>query len=237
MKQKLKSWPYALLLLPLVFLLTTKCKKTDNNSTGINENNGTVTDVEGNIYSTVKIGNQVWMAENLNTTKYRNGDPIPNVTSDTAWYLLTKGAFCNFDNDPNNSISYGKLYNWYAVNDSRQLAPIGWHVPTHAEWSTLFTFLGGDSIAGAKIKETGISHWPSPNSGSTNETGFTAIPGGYRSEIGDFWFINYRGYWWSSSSTPQYLVWYLFLLPNFNGAINDDLRHFSVGLSVRCIKD
>jgi len=237
MKQKLKSWPYVLLLLPLVFLLTTKCKKTDDNSTGINENNGTVTDVEGNIYKTVKIGNQVWMAENLNTTKYRNGDQIPNDTSTAEWYLLTEGAFCNYNNDANNSKSYGKLYNWYAINDSRHLAPVGWHVPANAEWSILFTFLGGDSIAGAKLKETGISHWPGPNSGSTNESGFTAIPGGFRSEIGDFKFINYRGYWWSSTLTTQTMAWDFILLPNFNGVFDGDWERVSVGLSVRCIKD
>jgi uncharacterized protein (TIGR02145 family) len=237
MKQKTRIWYYSFVLLTLLFLLTTNCKKTDNNGTSTNDQNGTVTDVEGNIYWTVRIGKQVWMAENLKTTKYRNGDPIPNITSSTEWLALTTGAYCNYDNDSNNSTSYGKLYNWYAVNDSRYLTPVGWHVPTNAEWNTLVTFWGGDTIAGAKLKETGTTHWPSPNLGSTNETGFTAIPGGYRAYVGNFLFINQEGYWWSSSLNTPNLAWDLFMLPNFNGVANNDNRGLYLGLSVRCIKD
>jgi uncharacterized protein (TIGR02145 family) len=138
----------------------------------------TVTDIDGNIYHTVTIGTQVWMVENLKTTKYRNGDPIPNVTGN-AWAALTTGAYCWYNNDAATyKATYGALYNWYAVADSRNIAPTGWHVPTDAEWTTLTTFLGGESVAGGKLKETGTNHWTSPNTGATNETGFTALPGG-----------------------------------------------------------
>ena len=159
----------------------------------------TVTDIDGNVYSTVTIGTQVWMAENLKVTHYRNGDPIAKVTDDTEWSTLTTGAYGNYNHDDGNADIYGSLYNWYAVNDSRSIAPDGWHVPSDAEWQTLVGYLGGYAVAGGKMKETGTTHWNSPNTGATNESGFSAIPGGYRdghegycSDIGshaDFWSV------------------------------------------------
>jgi uncharacterized protein (TIGR02145 family) len=154
-------------------------------------------DNDGNNYRTVKIGTQVWMAENLKTTKYRNGDPIPNVTDGPAWWNLPTGAYCNSDNDVNLWTTYGRLYNWYAVNDSRNIAPAGWHVPTDYEWSKLIAYLG--SLPGDKLREEGTEHWLSPNTDATNETGFTALPGGYRDNTGTFISIGSNGYWWSST--------------------------------------
>lgn len=138
----------------------------------------TVTDYDGNVYQTVLIGDQCWMMENLKVTHYRNGDPIPHVTDGVTWGNLTSGAYCNYNNDEGNVATYGRLYNWYAVDDSRNIAPAGWHVPSDAEWQTLVDYLGGDAVAGGKMKEAGTTHWASPNTGATNESGFTALPGG-----------------------------------------------------------
>jgi uncharacterized protein (TIGR02145 family) len=143
---------------------------------------GTLTDQDGNIYRTITIGTQTWMAENLRTTKYRDGTAIPNVTDNTAWSNLSTGAYCNYNNteSADTIATYGRLYNWYAATDSRDIAPSGWHVPTDDEWTTLTTYLGGDSVAGGKMKETGTTHWVTPNGGATNESGFTALPSGVR---------------------------------------------------------
>ena len=165
----------------------------------LNASGGTVTDIDGNLYYAVIIGSQCWMAENLKTTKYRNGDAIPNVTDNTTWSALITGALCNYNNDANNMTTYGRLYNWYAVSDSRNIAPVGWHVPTDVELTTLTDYLGGLSIAGNKLKEPGTTHWASPNTGAVNETGFTALPGGYRVSSGSFSNLGNNGYWWSST--------------------------------------
>ncbi len=157
-----------------------------------------VMDIDGNVYRTVVIGDQVWMAENLRVTHYRNGDPIPNVTSNNSWTDLTWGAYCYYENNPENDEVYGKLYNYYAVIDSRNIAIEGWHVPTDAEWVTLANYLGGLSVAGGKLKESGTEHWHFPNTGATNESGFTGLPGGYRDfSGGGFSDMNYAGRFWS----------------------------------------
>jgi len=197
---------------------------------------GTVTDYDGNVYHTITIGTQVWMVENLKVTHYRNGDPIPNVTDSSAWGNLTTGAYCNYNNDVNNVTTYGRLYNWFTVSDSRNIAPTGWHVPTDAEWTTLTTYLGGESVAGGKLKETGTTHWASPNTGATNETGFTALPGGYRFPIGSFDLIGVYGFLWSSTEINSTGAWERYL--PFDGS---DLSRTSdsknYGNSIRCLKD
>src|SRR5664280_2706679 len=180
-------------LVLFVILVINGCKKGDNSpsnpyngkttavfNTGLTY--GTMTDQDGNIYKTITIGTQTWMAENLRTTKYRDSTEIPNVTDNTAWDALTTGAYCNYNNttSADTIATYGRLYNWYAATDSRNIAPAGWHVPTDAEWTTLTTYLGGESVAGGKMKETGITHWISPNTGATNESGFSALPSGMR---------------------------------------------------------
>ena len=168
----------------------------------------TVTDIDGNIYKTVKIGTQVWMTEDLKTTKYQNGDPVPNVTDSTEWKELTAGAYCNYDNDVNIAKTYGRFYNWYAVNDPRNIAPKGWHVPTDAELKILVTYLGGEGVAGRKVKESGTTHWLSPNKGATNETGLTLLPCGSRNSHGRYGITYGRnGFWWTSTEYSQEIAW------------------------------
>jgi uncharacterized protein (TIGR02145 family) len=198
---------------------------------------GTVTDVEGNVYKTVQIGTQTWMAENLKVTKYRNGESISNVTDNMIWYKLTDGAYCWYNNDAETYKSaFGALYNWYAVNDPRKIAPEGWHVPTMDEWKTLLTYLGNN---GGKMKESGLTHWSTPNTG-TNTSGFTALPGGFLySNI--FTGIEGTAVWWSSTeyfttqSTQQ--AWSLQIW-NFRDQISSGYGGMKIsGFGVRCIKD
>lgn len=195
----------------------------------------TVTDIEGNVYNTITIGTQVWMIENLKATKYNDGTSIPNVTNNTAWGNLTTPGYCWYNNDVSNKNLYGALYNWYAVNTNK-LAPQGWHVPTDAEWTTLTTFLGGESIAGGKLKETGTSHWQSPNTGATNEPGFTALPGGYRSYVVTFYNICSYGGWWSSTEDDTIYAWFRSLYSDYSDAYRNG-GDKSCGFSVRCVRD
>jgi len=209
---------------------------------------GTVSDNDGNSYKTIQIGTQVWMAENLKTTRYRNGDPIPNLTDGTAWVQLTYGAYAWYNNDAATyKTTYGALYNWYAVADSRNIAPIGWHVPTDVEWHTLILTLDAaaqlipgteSSVAGGKLKETGFSHCFSPNTGATNSSGFTALPGGHRSNNnnGAFYDVGSRGFWCSSTASGASDAWYrnLFYDGANVGRYGDSKQY---GFSVRCVRD
>lgn len=198
----------------------------------------TVTDIDGNVYGTVTIGTQVWMAENLKVTKYRNGDPISNVTGEAQWSSLKTGAYCSYNNDANNLKTYGQLYNWYAVADSRNLAPAGWHIPTDEEWTTLVDFLGGDGEAGIKLKESGTIHWNSPNFGVTNDSKFTALPGGYRGNNGTFTGLGSNGNWWSFTEfvSVSTAAWWRRMSYSFGG-VGRDVAFKESGYSVRCIKD
>ena len=192
----------------------------------------TVVDIDGNVYNTVTIGTQVWMAENLKTTKYRNGDQIANVIDNPAWSSLSSGAYCWYNNVTNNKATYGAMYNWYAVADSRNIAPTGWHVATDAEWTTLTTFLGGGSVAGSKMKETGTAHWTSLNTDATNNSGFTALPGGYRScSTGLFYDLGSRGNWWTSTEALSRALSYSYANIDRYGSLKQ------YGFSVRCVKD
>ncbi|MCK4699990.1 MAG: fibrobacter succinogenes major paralogous domain-containing protein [Bacteroidales bacterium] len=196
--------------------------------------NGTVTDFEGNVYYTVNIGSQTWMAENLKTTKYNDGTAIPLVTDNTTWINLTTPGYCWYDNnEANYKNTYGALYNWYTVNIGK-LCPTGWHVPTDAEWSTLIDYLGGESVAGGKLKETGTIYWNSPNTGATNETGFKALPGGLRSVA--FYDIGYYGRWWSATEQDAASAW-IRVLANGNGIVFSSNNGKSAGFSVRCLRD
>jgi uncharacterized protein (TIGR02145 family) len=195
-----------------------------------------VKDIDGNEYNVIKIGNQIWMAENLRTTKYRDGKAILLVTDGTAWNYLNTSGYCLYNNFVAYRNSYGALYNWYAVN-TRILCPTGWHVPSDAEWTTLTTFLGGDSVAGGKLKETSTVHWSRPNTGATNESGFKALPGGTRYNRGSFYHTGYYGCWWSATEYyNESNAWY-------RGMSYETCyvrRHYdskSVGFSVRCLKD
>ena len=190
----------------------------------------------------VSIGSQIWMTKNLNVSRYRNGDPIPQVTNITQWASLTTGAWCYYDNDPANGRIYGKLYNWYAVNDPRGLTPIGWHVASDAEWTTLTAFLGFADVAGGKMKatgtlEAGTSLWKSPNASATHSSGFSALPGGYIADNGSGSFlINRYGYLWSTTEFGS-LRAIARILNYTNGSITTLEFFKDNGFSVRCIKD
>jgi uncharacterized protein (TIGR02145 family) len=197
-----------------------------------------VTDIEGNIYNTVIIGTQVWMIEGLKATKYNDGTAIPNVVDNTAWSTNTTGAYCDYSNTAANSNIYGKLYNWYVVASTnvKKVCPTGWHVPDDSEWTTLITFLGGESLAGGKLKEAGTTHWFNPNSGATNESEFTALPGGYRSGTGTFGLLGNTGFWWSSAEANATYAWYLYMYYDTSSAIKSDMDKHD-GFSVRCVKN
>jgi uncharacterized protein (TIGR02145 family) len=195
-----------------------------------------VTDIDGNTYLPVAICNQTWTKSNLNVSRYRNGDVIPQVTDPNTWANLTTGAWCYYNNDPANGPIYGKLYNWYAVNDPRGLAPQGWHVPTDTDWTTLTNCLGGTSIAGGKMKEVGITHWNSPNTNATNLSGFTGLPGGNRGNDGNYYFLNGYGNWWSSTLNITNRPWSRALAYN-NSIVGINDLDSKYGFSVRCVKD
>jgi len=198
----------------------------------------TVNDTDGNIYHTVTIGTQVWMIENLKTTKYRDGTNILNLTDDNSWGTLNQGTpgYCWYQNNVSNKNIYGALYNWYIVN-SGELCPVGWHVPSSDEWSVLVVYLGGENLAGFSLKEAGNNHWYTPNN-ANNTSGFTALPGGYR-ETGYNSFIGYRGYWWSTvaPSSSYSLTRGMGLYYDQSAVRRDDNFASYYGLSVRCIRD
>ena len=206
-------------------------------TTKLEPNEGdTITDIDGNVYQTVLIGNQVWMAENLKVSKYRDGTAIATGHSNSAWANLSSGAYAMYDDNSNNGETYGYLYNWYAVDDSRNIAPEGWHIPTDNEWQELVDYLGGSSVAGGKMKETGTNHWNSPNTDATNESGFTALPGGYRYYNGFYSHMGNLGTFWSSTESNSYTAWYRLL--HYNRS--DVYRYYygkRYGFSVRCIRD
>jgi uncharacterized protein (TIGR02145 family) len=195
-----------------------------------------VKDIDGNNYKTVTVGSQVWMAENLKTTKYNDGALIPGIIDNVAWGVLTTPGCSWYNNDATgNKNKYGALYNWYTVSTNK-LCSKGWHVPSDTEWSALTTNLGGESTAGGKLKETGTTHWEKPNSGVTNESSFTALPGGYRNNKGAFANIGFFGFWWSSTEYVATAAW----CRSLSCGGNNVLRIFSLkknGYSVRCIKD
>jgi uncharacterized protein (TIGR02145 family) len=194
-----------------------------------------VTDSDGNSYRTVQIGTQCWTARNLITTTYANGDPIPEEENDVLWEDLTTGAYCYYNNNSNNQAQYGKLYNWYTVIDPRNVCPAGWHVPTDTEWTVLTDHLGGTAVAGGKLKGTGTL-WSPPNAGATNESGFSAVPGGYRYEWGDFSSLGGMGTWWSATASDSFNAWQLSMFSSITVAgLSSQLM--PIGSSVRCVKD
>lgn len=196
----------------------------------------TVTDIDGNIYHIVTIDALDWLVENLKVTHYRNEDPVTEVSDNTQWETLTAGAYCNYDNEVINAATYGRLYNWYAINDYRSLAPAGWHVSDDDEWTALSTSLGGEAIAGGKLKETGNTHWLAPNSEATNETGFSGLPGGHRIYDGTYDYFTRGGGWWTSTEENTNDAWVRYL---DHGSFDvwrylEDKRY---GRSVRCVRD
>lgn len=224
----------ALIVLIQSIFLFSSCKK-DEPAPPIT----TVTDVDGNTYNTVTIGTQVWMKENLKTTKYNNGDLIGTTTPDT---LNLNGESTPkfqwaYEANENNAITYGRLYTWYAVTDSRNVCPTGWHIPSDAEWTVLTTFLGGEAAAGGKLKEDGTAHWLTPNTGATNETGFKAVPSGSRSGFGIFEGLGVQALFWSSTEkNPGWAI------DRGIGTTSSEITGLFPsnkydGLAVRCLKD
>lgn len=196
---------------------------------------------DGKTYMTVKIGAQTWTAENLDVIKFNNGDLIPEAKTKTEWQAASnskEAAWCYYDNDPENGKKYGKLYNWYAMVDPRGLAPVGWHIPSNAEWTMLTDNLGGENVAGTKMKSN--SGWYI-NNNATNESGFTGLPGGYRNENGTFIFLSHSGFWWSCTEDDGNLLnaWFRYLYYGSNSVYrySGRLNYKLVGLSVRCLKD
>lgn len=161
-------------------------------------------DYDGNIYETVQIGDQLWMAENLKVTHFRDGTPITNASDGNAWSNLQSEAYCRYNNNASDEVdTYGILYNWYAATDAHNIAPVGWHVPTDDEWWTLTTYLSGYEVAGGKMKEIGTEHWNSPNTSATNQSGYSALPGGYRDLEGVFREMGSHAYFWSATENGR----------------------------------
>jgi uncharacterized protein (TIGR02145 family) len=249
--KKRKQFIQLLSIAVLLFAFATACDKTDDPG-GDFPSAGTVKDADGNKYNTVKIGNQVWMVENLKTTKYNDGTDILNVTSNTQWADLTTGAYCNYDNLESNAEIYGRLYNWYAVNTDK-LAPKGWHVPTDDDWTILENYLiangynydgtlDEDKIAKSLCAKT---NWELSDEAGTpgaapennNSTGFTALPGGRRDgHTGTFYGIGEYGLWWSSTEDSEYTAYYRYLHYN-RRALNGGSYHKEFGFSVRLVRD
>jgi uncharacterized protein (TIGR02145 family) len=195
-----------------------------------------VTDIDGNVYNTVTIGKQVWMTENLKTTRYRNGDLIPNVKDSVHWKNLTSGAYCHYNNDAGIAKTYGNLYNGYAVNDPRGIAPKGWHVASEAEWTSLVNYLGGGPVAAGKLRESDTTHWSNPNYGANNESGFTALPGGYLNATSHaFLDLGKKSSFHTATEKDNANIWHYII--NNMGYINKGYYSKLHGRSVRCVKD
>jgi uncharacterized protein (TIGR02145 family) len=248
---KIENLMFCSLLIGILLFTANGCNKEDLNNTNgrtkavFNDNltYGTLTDQDGNIYKTITIGTQTWMAENLRTTKYNDGVAIPHVSDVEEWCALTTGAYCNYNNttDVDSISTFGRIYTWYAVNTGK-LAPLGWHVPTDDNWRTLASYLGGGDIAGGKIKEEGTVHWLSPNTGADNSSGFTGLPGGSRC----FWDgsnllfggLGWGCIWWSSDYWYGD-VWVQMMVYDTRAiyfhAVN--LENNVYGFPVRCVKD
>ena len=193
-----------------------------------------VRDIDGNAYRSVKIGNQQWMTENLKTTRLNDGTPIPHITHYDEWAVLQSPAYSWYNNDSTGKNDYGVLYNWHTVSTGK-LCPAGWHIPTQKEWFNLSMFLKVPELAGGILKETGFTHWKAPNTGATNESGFSARGSGYRSMDGSYNFITIGGFWWSSSEYMKN-AWYGTLYYK-TSAFNILQGGKGNGFSVRCIKD
>jgi uncharacterized protein (TIGR02145 family) len=248
--KKRKQFFQLLLIAGLLFAAATACDKSDDPD-GDAASAGTVKDADGNKYNTVKIGNQVWIVENLKTTKYNDGTEILNVTSATLWGNLTTGAYCNYDNLESNSATYGRLYNWYAVNTG-MLAPKGWHVPTDDDWTILKNYLiaNGYNYDGTKDENKitkslcAKTNWALSSEAGTpgaapennNSTGFKALPGGYRSDNGTFIDIGFVGDWWSATELNASIAWYRIMAYN-SSHVSRYLYSKELGFSVRCVRD
>jgi uncharacterized protein (TIGR02145 family) len=200
-------------------------------------NKGTITDIDGNVYHTVTIGTQIWLVENLKTTKYNDGTEIPFIVDTAAaWYELNEPGYCWFNDEESNKNTTGALYNFHALN-SGKLCPKGWHVPTDEEWTILAEYLGGENVAGGKMKAVGTEFWLDPNTGATNSSGLTVIPAGFRGKSGFIAHsVNSNALFWSSTAFNDIDAWTRYLLfdNEILGRNNGGKYH---GFSIRCLKD
>jgi uncharacterized protein (TIGR02145 family) len=199
---------------------------------------GIVTDIEGNIYKTIIVGTQTWMAENLRTGFLNDSTNLTWITDDAEWESSTEPSYCFYGYGFSNtyvSVTCGALYNWHTVYTNK-LCPVDWHVPTYTEWTKLINYLGGEEVAGGKLKESGTYHWDKPNADAINEINFTALPGGYRNEDGSFNLIGNHGYWWTASLDLPPNAGYIGLTCN-NGHAYRATMNIHSGFSVRCVKD
>ncbi len=235
---KNRIWSLPVVIFGIVLLVVNGCKKEDNAPSNI------IKDIDGNVYNTVTIGTQVWMLENLKTTKFNDNTDIPLVTDTVEWAALSTPAYCCYNNDDSVlKATYGSLYNAYTVNAGK-LCPTGWHVPTDEEWKVLEMYLGMTHIEadnldgrgadqGIKLKST--SGWNSGGNG-TNTSGFTALPGGFRNINGEFYGIGRFGYWWSASESSINRSWFRLVDYDINGVVRGE-RDNVLGFSVRCVRD
>jgi uncharacterized protein (TIGR02145 family) len=223
---------FSVSIITALFLFAVSCKKTDPVTDPT-----TVTDIDGNVYHTVTIGAQVWMVENLKVTRYNDGTAIPQVTDSASWENSKSPCYCWYDNnDSAYKNTYGALYNGYVINTGKNIAPEGWHIPSDAEWMILTTNLGGENVAGDKLKEAGSKHWSIMNTTATNESGFTALPGGYRSgSFAKFVGMGTVGYWWSSTQYGYGFIYRFIDDDESNVWSNNTNKEF--GYSIRCIRD
>jgi len=203
--------------------------------------NDTVTDIDGNLYETVLIGEQLWMAENLKVAHYNNGDAITYITSEEHWGSMDEGQYGVYDDEPTNANIYGNIYNWAVIGDIRGICPVGWHVPSDDEYTVLTDFLGGESVAGGKMKEAGLEHWNYDSDQisleATNESGFTGLPAGHRNtNSGDYIYMGFYGYFWSSTENGSDLAWRRYLLYYSSGVARDTFGKPN-GFSIRCLRD
>lgn len=222
------------LLLILISVTASAFAQTAGNPTSKKQR---VKDINGNYYITIKIGNQLWMAENLKVTKFRYGDEIPVVADNKEWGALATGGLCWYNNNSDKyKSSYGAMYNWYCVVDKRGLCPKGWHIPSDSEWEILISYLGGKSVAGSKVKESGTLHWVKPNAGATNESGFTALPSGDRHDDGSFYDLEWLGYFWASTEKDATTAWSIQL--DWGSPVMSRQNNFKKdGFSIRCVSD
>jgi uncharacterized protein (TIGR02145 family) len=235
-------WSTLLLFITLTSFVAISCSKDDDNDPQPTQ----ITDADGNVYTTVTIGTQTWMVENLKSTKYNDGTPI-SLLDYGHWGIGQDGAYCNLFDTPSNSDKYGRLYDWYAVNTGK-LAPAGWHVPSHAEWQTLLDFVGGADVAGGKLKEVGFTNWSVPNTGATDEFGFAVVPGLWRvhsaqdlAGSGENQYGRSAHFWTATShaSLDDFAHHRTF---NYDteavfGVTSGDIAGKAIGMSVRLIKD
>ena len=202
---------------------------------------GRVSDFDGNNYPVIRIGTQYWMGGNLRVNHYRNGDAIPVVIPDAQWKVLTSGAYCVYDNDTANARIYGNLYNWHALNDPRGICPAGWHIPSDGEWAVLGSVLGGNSMAGGKLKtpgtiEAGSGLWYAPNTGATNSSNFSGIPAGMRINYGNYYSIGNVAMFWATTDTAAVNAW-TYVLDANNEKLGRTYNFKTNGFSVRCLRD